>query len=130
MGCSGNCGSCGGCAKQLYLTEEEITVLQTLGQVCFLPVARKVNDMTPVYLEADAPENASLVLQVLEKKGLIDIDYKTPLKGFDMSVYAGFPVHGAIALTARGQTVLDMLEIQGIDESGSPDRQCTTNLRD
>lgn len=122
MGCSGNCGSCGGCAKQLYLTEGEIVILQTLGQVCFLPVARKADDMTPIYKEADAPENVSLVLQALETKNLIDIDYKSPLTGFDMSAYAGYLVHGSIALTARGQTVLDMLEIQGIEESGSPDR--------
>ena len=46
-----------------------------------------------------------------------------------MSAYTGYPVHGSIALTARGQTVLDMLEIQGIEESESPDRQCATNLR-
>lgn len=114
MGCSGHCADCGGCAKQLYLTEGEIALLQTLGQVCFLPVARKADDMTPIYKEADAPDNMSLVLQALEAKDLIDIDYKTPLTGFDMSAYTGYPVHGSIALTARGQTVLDMLEIQGI----------------
>ncbi len=116
MGCSGNCGNCGGCAKELYLTEGEIAVLRELGQVCFLPVARKVDDMTPVYLEADAPENASLILQVLEKKNLIDIDYASPLAGFDMSAYQGYPVHGSFALTARGQSILEMLEIQGIEE--------------
>lgn len=116
MGCSGNCASCGGCAKELYLTEGEITFLQMLGQLCFLPVARKKDDMTPVYLEEDAPENASLVLQVLEKKDLIDMDYSAPLAGFDMSAYKAYPVHGSIALTARGQSVLEMLEIQGITE--------------
>ena len=116
MGCGGNCASCGGCAKELYLTEGEVAFLQTLGQLCFLPVARKREDMTPVYLETEAPENAGLILQVLEKKDLIDIDYTAPLVGFDMSAYKGYPVHGAIALTARGQTVLEMLEIQGITE--------------
>ena len=116
MGCGGNCASCGGCAKELYLTEGEVAFLQTLGQLCFLPVARKREDMTPVYLEAEAPENAGLILQVLEKKDLIDIDYTAPLVGFDMSAYKGYQGHGAIALTARGQTVLEMLEIQGITE--------------
>ena len=120
--CAGNCGncgscnSCGGCAKELYLTDGEITMLRTLGQLCFLPVARKLDDMTPVYLEEDAPEESSLVLQVLEKKDLIDIDYSAPLAGFDMSAYKSYPVHGSIALTARGQTVLEMLEVQGIEE--------------
>ena len=116
MGCSGNCAGCGGCAKELYLTEGEIQILRALGQWCFLPVARKRDDMTPVYLEENAPEEASQVLQVLEKKNLIDIDYSAPLAGFDMSAYQGYPVQGAFALTARGQTVLDMLEIQGITE--------------
>ena len=113
--CTGNCGSCGGCAKELTLTEGELALLNLLAQIPFLPVARKTDDMTPVYLEADAPENASLVLQVLEKKQLIDLDYGAPLKGFDMSAYRGFPVHGTVALTARGQTVVDLLDKQGID---------------
>ena len=116
MECSGNCAGCGGCAKELYLTEGEITFLQMLGQFCFLPVARKRDDMIPVYLEPDAPEDCSFVLQVLEKKNLIDIDYRTPLAGFDMSAYSAYPVHGSIALTARGQSVLEMLEVQGAEE--------------
>jgi hypothetical protein len=37
-----------------------------------------------------------------------------PLKGFDMAAYKGYPVHGSFALTERGQTVLEMLERQGI----------------
>ena len=113
--CTGNCESCGGCAKELTLTEGELALLNTLAQIPFLPVARKADDMTPVYLETDAPENASLVLQVLEKKQLIDLDYREPLKGFDMSAYRGYPVHGTVALTARGQTVVDLLDKQGID---------------
>ncbi len=124
--CSGNCGSCGncgncencgGCAKELVLTQPEIDMLQTLGQFSFLPVARKADDMTPVYLEDTActREEYSLVLQVLEKKNLIDIDYDKPLPGANMSAYAGFPVHGSMALTARGQAVLEMLDIQGIE---------------
>ena len=114
--CSGNCSSCGGCGKELLLTQEEIDMLNALAQVAFLPVARKADDMTPVYLEADATENSSLVLQVLEKKGLIDIDYSSPLKGFDMTAYKAYSVHGAIGLTARGQTVVDLLDRQGITE--------------
>lgn len=116
--CNGSCGSCGGCAKELTLTEPEIQMLHTLGQFPFLPVARRADDMTPVYLEDSAlpPEQYSLVLQVLEKKGLISIDYDQPLVGTDMSAYKGFPVHGSIALTARGQTVLEMLDLQGLTE--------------
>ena len=99
------------------MTEGELTVLNLLAQIPFLPVARKADDMTPVFLEEGAPENASLVLQVLEKKQLIDLDYREPLKGYDMSAYRGYPVHGTVALTARGQMVVDLLDKQGLTES-------------
>jgi hypothetical protein len=115
-GSCGNCGSCGGCAKELVLTQPEIHMLQALGQFSFLPVARKADDMTPIYLEDShySREEYSLVLQVLEKKDLISIDYDQPLPGADMSGYQGYPVRGSFALTARGQAALEMLEIQGI----------------
>ena len=118
MGCKGNCGSCGGCAKELTLTEGEIALLQKLGQIPFLPVARRADDMIPVYLEDDdcTREEYSLILQLLEKKGLISLDYDKPLRGFAMSAYEKLPVHGSIALTQRGQTVLEMLELQGIQK--------------
>lgn len=121
-GCCGNCSSCGGCASVLTLTEQEIQVLTRLGQIPFLPIARKASDMTPVYLEdtAYSQEEYGLILQVLEKKGLISLDYDKPLKGFNMSAYSAYPVHGSMALTLSGQTVVEMLERQGIteDENG------------
>ena len=116
--CNKNCGSCGGCAKELVLTEAEISMLHKLGQIPFWPVARKADDMTPIFLEdADyTPADYSLILQLLEKKGLVDLDYSKPLSGFDMAAYKGYPVHGSIALTARGQSVLELLELQGLGE--------------
>jgi len=115
--CNGSCASCGGCAKTLLLSEGEIHILKTLGQIPFLPVARKADDMTPIYLEDEihTREEYSLILQVLEKKALIDMDYGKPLGGVDMSAYTGYPIHGSIALTARGHQVLEALEIQGIE---------------
>lgn len=117
-GCNGNCAACGGCAKQLTLTEMEIHMLRVLGQIPFLPIARKADDMTPVYLEDDTytKEEYSLILQVLEQKGLISLDYDKPLSGVDMTAYKGYPVRGSMALTAKGQTVLEILETQGIGE--------------
>ena len=114
--CNHNCASCGGCAAALELTQGEIDLLMELAQFSFLPVARRTDDMVPVYLEqTDRPwEEYSLILQCLEKKGLIDLDYRMPLTGFDWSAYRGFPVHGSMALTQRGQTVVEMLEVQGI----------------
>lgn len=111
-----NCGACGGCAKELMLTQGELDMLERLGQIPFLPVARKVDDMIPVYLEdCDyTVEQYSMILQHLERKGLISLDYDKPLKGFDMSAYKRWSVHGSMALTQRGQQVLEMLDTQGI----------------
>ena len=115
--CNHNCASCGGCAATLELTDGEIVLLRELEQFSFLPVARRADDMIPVYLEDDrySREEYSLILQCLEKKGLIDIDYRAPLAGSDMGRYKGFPVHGSFALTQRGQSVVELLQIQGIE---------------
>lgn len=115
--CSGNCAACSGCAGSLELTAGEITMLESLGQFSFLPVARKASDMIPVYLEEvdRSPEEYSLILQCLEKKGLIRLDYDKALSGADMSAYRGYPIHGSMALTERGYTVLELLEMQGIE---------------
>ena len=117
-GCTGGCcESCGGCGGTLELSQGEMDLLQTLGQYSFLPVARKADDMLPVYREADdyTPEEYSLFIQLLEKKQLIYLDY-TPLPGADMAAYAGYPVHGSMGLTKRGQDVLDLLEKQGVEK--------------
>ena len=112
--CCGDCGSCAGCARELVLTGKEIDFLKKLGQIPFLPVARNMGDLTPVYLEDGDREEMSLILQCLEKKGLISLDFDKPLRGFDESAYASYPIRGSMALTERGQKVLEMMEYQGI----------------
>ncbi len=114
MGCNGNCAACAGCARELVLTQQEIDFLNTLGQYAFLPVARTMGDLTPVYLEDGDREEMSLLLQCLEKKGLISLDYDKPLGRFDESAYAAYPIRGSMALTERGQKVLELMEYQGI----------------
>ena len=114
MGCCGHCTNCAGCARELVLTQPELDFLNTLAQYAFLPVARSMGDLTPVYLEEGNPQEQSLLLQVLEKKGLISLDYDKPLHGFDESAYAAYPIRGSMALTERGQKVLELLEYQGI----------------
>ena len=114
--CNGGCcESCGGCKGDILLSEGEIALLQTLGQYSFLPVARKADDMTPVYREEAncTEEEYSLFITLLEKKQLIYLDY-TPLSGANMGLYSDLPVHGSMGLTKRGQQVLELLEIQGI----------------
>ena len=114
-----NCqkSGCGGCpaGRELELTPQEAEVLARLGQIPFLPVARKAGDEDPVYLEDDAfsPAEYSLILRLLDRKGLISLDYDRPLARFDYAAYGDYPVHGSMALTARGQTVLSILETQG-----------------
>lgn len=115
MACNGNCGSCSGCARELVLTQSEIDFLDLLGQYAFLPVARTMGDLTPVYLEGGEQKEMSLLLQCLEKKGLISLDYDKPLAGFDMAAYQAYPIRGSMALTQRGQKVLELMEYQGIE---------------
>ena len=114
--CGGNCASCGGCARELTLTEMEVDFLLKFAQIPFLPVARRMDDDVPVYLEdaAYSQEEYSLILQVLEQKNLVSLDYDQPLAGSYGDGYAAYPVKGSAALTARGQTVVEMLEISGL----------------
>ena len=116
--CNGGCcESCGGCNGDILLSQGEIDLLEALGQYSFLPVARKADDMTPIYREDTVYTEAeySLFIALLEKKQLIFVDY-TPLPGADMTAYAGYPVHGSMGLTKRGQNVLELLELQGISQ--------------
>jgi len=117
--CSGNCSGCpgcSGCGGQLELTEGEIRMLLTLAQIPFLPVARKMGEDVPMYLEETeyTPEEYSLILQCLEKRGLISIDYDLPLKGFSGKTYENYPIRGSLALTAKGQQAVEVLEMQGL----------------
>ena len=119
-GCKGGCSGCGGCpgAGSLELTQPEVDFLRLLGQVAFLPIARKMGDETPVCLENGLPDAAqtSRVLLMLERKTLVSLDYREPLKGAAYERYAAYPVQGSVALTARGIRVLEVLEYQGIHE--------------
>lgn len=97
------------------MTEEELTVLRLFGQIPFLPVARRADSTEPVFLEEKdfSVEEYGQILKHLEAKGLIRIDYDKPLPGADMSAYSHYPVHGSMALAARGQQVLEFVDIQG-----------------
>jgi len=124
MGCEncGNCGSsgssgCGGCGA-LLLTPAELALLRRFGETPFLPAAAAFDMKTPVYLEdrdwTEAEYGAAIL--GLAGKGLIRLDYDIPLENFDYKAYASYPLHGSMALTGRGQDILDQIEIQGIGE--------------
>lgn len=118
MSCNGNCASCTGCGRELELTRGELKVLMQLGEMAFLPVARTMGELTPVYPE-NTTEEFSLLLQCLEKKGLVSLDYHLGLKGYSHPDYDRFPIRGSMALTERGQKVLELVEYQGIREDGA-----------
>jgi hypothetical protein len=94
-------------------------MLKKLAQIPFLPVARRADNMDPMYFEDSdyTPAEYALILQCLEKRGLISLDYHCPLKGWDYSAYSAYPLHGSFALTAKGQQVLELLELQGLQEA-------------
>jgi len=114
--CTDNCKNCSGCTASIMLNPGELAMLQKLAQIPFLPVARKADSDEPIYLEDNesSPQEYSLILQCMEKKGLIRLDYDLPIKGESYSAYGEYPVRGSFALTERGQQVLDILEIQGV----------------
>ncbi len=116
-GCGGG-GGCGGCRSALYLTEPEVLILEKLGEVAFLPVARRVDTMDPVCFEplGYAREDVSRILEHLSLKGLVSLDFDKPLTNFDYTAYGAYPLCGSVALTARGQEVLDRLSLQGMEE--------------
>ena len=117
-GCSkGCCGSCGSCGEWV-LSPGEIQMLRTLWQIPFLPVAKTAESDSPIYLEENeyTLEEYSLILQRLEKRGLISLEYGVPLKGCDLSAYRDYPITGSFGLTAKGQAAAETLELQGIIE--------------
>lgn len=118
MACDHHCETCGGCAQELILTPGELEVLSQLEQTPFLPVARAADGEMPVYLEKSNYSVAEYgaILLALEQKQLIDLDYKLSLLGFSYEAYQGYPIHGSIALTAHGQSILDDLNRVGFSE--------------
>ena len=116
MSCNGNCANCSGCARELELTRGELDFLNRLGECAFLPVARNMGDLNPVFPE-DTSEEMTLLLMCLEKKGLVSLDYHLCLKGYSHPDYDRFPIRGSMALTERGQKVLELVEYQGILEA-------------
>jgi len=116
--CGGSCGGCSGCGGALELTVGEVEMLQALAQIPFLPIARRIEDAAPIYLEGETytVEEYSLILQCLEKRGLISLDFDRPLTHFNDEAYKAYPIRGSMALTARGQSVVEMMELQGMAE--------------
>lgn len=118
-GCGSCCHSCGSCENQgsLYLTSEELELLNQLAVIPFLPAGFNGRGKHPICLECSGdPETVSDTLMSLRDKRLISLDPEIPLQGFDYTAYGDCPLHGSLALTALGQQVVELLEIQGAEE--------------
>jgi len=116
-GCNLCRGRCSNCHNVVELTDVELVILNLLGQYAFLPVGRKPESEMPIWFFDSEYNNeaACLALQCLAKKGLVILDYDIPLKGFEDSAYLACPIRGSIGMTAKGQQVLDLLDIQGTE---------------
>lgn len=121
-GCQGSgCGAC--CSRgELLLCREEIVLLLALGQYAFLPVLTTYAGGEPRY--APIPEDATYfaanfsdLLLSLERKGLISLDSDMPLTNADYGKErsASTTLCGSIALTMRGQEVLDWVNLEKLD---------------
>ena len=97
------------------MTEAELDLLTRFGENPFQPLGRTSGSEEPVPV-MDGVKIDPAVLMGLKLKGLITLDYDTPIRGFDYAAYADCDEHGSMALTLRGQEALDALEILGIEE--------------
>ena len=115
--CGGNCASCPGKGGAITLHPAEIDILRELAVCPFLPVGLNSRTGEPFCLEfPDMDEKiVPLALSVLEKRGFIRIDYDIPLAGFAYEGYEGCFRRGSLALTAKGQDVIERLAVQGVN---------------
>ena len=68
---------------------------------------------------------------MLQRKGLIRVDYDIPLKNFAYDGYETYPCKGSMALTANGIRVLEVLETQGVSAVKiNADRRALTTIPD
>lgn len=126
-----SCGGCssGGCAgggcrdKTIYITEDEKAFLTQLAEIPFLPLARFMMQSTqladavavwaaPIYLNSrnetsDDVKNTGAVLQSLEDKYLVTLDYDLPLQNGDYSIYEESRVYRDFCETAYKGVVAD-----------------------
>lgn len=98
------------------MTPAEIAILKRLAETPFLPLVKKnhTGDQFMPVSEFISPEYR-IALLALNNKGLISMDADFPLSNFDYSEYLKQYKCGSIALTGKGQAVIDVIEVQGMD---------------
>ena len=112
--CAGGCTGCAG--GVLQLSREEYGFLLGFAQLPFLPAAAKQSSGPPVCIAGTGGEAVSpKTIASLVERGLIRVDYDIPLLNFDYGEYRDYPLHGSMALTAFGQEIIELMEIQGVE---------------
>ncbi|MDD3537200.1 MAG: hypothetical protein PHH65_02920 [Eubacteriales bacterium] len=113
-----HCGACcgGRCKQEMIMAPTEIAILKRLAESPFLPLVKKPHTgdqfmPIPDFISAEY----ETALLALSSKGLISMDADFPLSNFDYAEYSEQYECGSIALTGRGQAVIDVMEIQGMD---------------
>lgn len=98
------------------MTPAEIAILKRLAEFPFLPLVKKYHtgDQFMPVPDFISPEY-KMALLALSSKGLISMDADFPLSNFDYAEYSKEYECGSIALTGRGQAVIDIIEVQGMD---------------
>lgn len=98
----------------MVLSQQEINLLFRFSQVPFLPVAMDDGTSLPVYSDDDLDFSSSCgeAILGLAQKGLISLDFDLPLTNYDYAAYEQYPQRGSMALTAKGQDTLDLMEYQ------------------
>ena len=116
--CGGECSRCG----VLELTCEEAAFLVTFAELPFQPVVSKTDLKCPVFAyrslgaeEATVNDISPETISSLVDKYLIQIDYDIPLNNYNYLGFEDYPLLGSLALTYRGQQVIDELSSQGFD---------------
>lgn len=115
-GCGGctQCGGCSGCGS-IALTQSQLDVLARFAVMPFYPAGYMLPDDAPVCLDFCTPEEMQ-ALQSLIAQRLISSDPYETVAGADLSGYRSFQLHGSVALTRRGQQVIEQLDMQGLDD--------------
>ncbi len=116
-------GGCSGCHfGEITLFREELMILLDLGQLAFLPILTRSENQGPVYAPAypysqgETPSFSDLI-RSLNQKGLLTIDPDIPLENADYGSFAsdGALRRGSLALTAKGQEVLDWISPKDLE---------------
>lgn len=100
--------------NDISLTKEELALLEVFREEPFLPVARRSSSPAPSLCLDGA--DLSETLMWLQLKGLVDVDFSSPLTNYEYSEYPVGSIRGSASLSLRGQEALDTIDILGVAE--------------